>query len=593
MANVTDPRLIAALNAASAMGGTAGLPPGVPMLPDDGGAGYGASPFAAIASGQGGSPYPTGGGGAAQAGGPGPGDPVQSFNDLRLGMYRQMVDGRGIAPGQAMVMADRAARQSFMGGQVGERAGAAVNGTPGTSAIAGPMDPQAQAGDYGPIGALNGAVGLYPPAGFSDDPASRMSNSTDLAALGFGAPFGANAGESASYDAGFDPQVPSQPQTGAGVVAGLGDPTVNPQDRDLSGQYDSAGQTIGNLDPNPAGSAQLPQPTEYGLSDLNSTTENRLPENALPDLPQQSNDASSPAGVSGLNPALISLARADSGAPPEGGMVHPAWTGEARLGTPTQRGTANSRGLFVTGASQPANEAFSRTITGIALSPSISTATKISHVMNYAARNGRQLSSQDASHLLQASVKAARAKRVRELGPEEVSALAARALRLRDKLMLFGVNRVHADALAANAAIESHANFQLKQGRHGPGYGLWQWGSNDPKMDRRLTFHRVMGKSIYNSTEDDQIRFMIWELTHTERGRWAAARAGAKDAGDVAKGFALHVEGMRDKVQDPANRAAVARALSAMPPAGSSGLNFPAVSRNYLVSRSRDFPVEP
>lgn len=146
-----------------------------------------------------------------------------------------------------------------------------------------------------------------------------------------------------------------------------------------------------------------------------------------------------------------------------------------------------------------------------------------------------------------------------------IMAQARRGVALRNKLLASGFGWVDATALAANAVRESGADYRkneiLPGGRRGPGHGLWQVTS----PDRKANFQRIFGHSIYNSTEDEQIAFMKWELAHTERRGWARAHAMGADAGSIAQGTALFVERMADKVNEPVARGEVATALDKIP----------------------------
>jgi hypothetical protein len=146
-----------------------------------------------------------------------------------------------------------------------------------------------------------------------------------------------------------------------------------------------------------------------------------------------------------------------------------------------------------------------------------------------------------------------------------IMAQAQRGARLRDKLLASGFSRPDADALAANAIRESGGDYTrneiLKNGKRGPGYGLWQWTDKT----RKNNFQRVFGHSIYNSTEDEQIAFLRWELGHSEAKGWAAAHAAGADPGSIGRGFALQVERMKDKGAEPLARGDVAAALDKIP----------------------------
>ena len=75
----------------------------------------------------------------------------------------------------------------------------------------------------------------------------------------------------------------------------------------------------------------------------------------------------------------------------------------------------------------------------------------------------------------------------------------------------FGLSVNQAAGLAAQFKAES-AYDPTRVGDNGRAYGLGQW-----HPDRQATFQQVMGKPIQQSTWEDQARFYIWELQHTER----------------------------------------------------------------------------
>lgn len=143
------------------------------------------------------------------------------------------------------------------------------------------------------------------------------------------------------------------------------------------------------------------------------------------------------------------------------------------------------------------------------------------------------------------------------LSASQVAAHARRGMALRQKLMAAGFSPNDATALAANAALESGANYRQRERGGGSGFGLFQW-TNKARKDN---FRKLFGKSIYNSTEDEQIRFLKWELTHTEARGWKRAHANGDDPASVAAGFARHVERPANPDRDAAERAAVADAM--------------------------------
>ena len=137
---------------------------------------------------------------------------------------------------------------------------------------------------------------------------------------------------------------------------------------------------------------------------------------------------------------------------------------------------------------------------------------------------------------------------------------ARKGVTLRDKLVARGVPFSDATAIAANAVRESGANYRARE-RGGNGRGLFQVTDKA----RKALFRRITGVDIENASEDQQIDAMLYELQHSEKKNWQRARANGNDAGSVAAGFARYVERPANPDRDGAERAAVARALSAIP----------------------------
>lgn len=145
------------------------------------------------------------------------------------------------------------------------------------------------------------------------------------------------------------------------------------------------------------------------------------------------------------------------------------------------------------------------------------------------------------------------------LSAGQVAAKARQGMKLREKLIAAGFSPNDATALAANAALESNANYKQRERGGGSGFGLFQWTNKKRKDD----FRKLFGKSIYDSSEDEQIRFLKWELSHTEARGWKRAHANGDDPASVAAGFARHVERPANADRDAAERAAVAGAMNA------------------------------
>ena len=88
-----------------------------------------------------------------------------------------------------------------------------------------------------------------------------------------------------------------------------------------------------------------------------------------------------------------------------------------------------------------------------------------------------------------------------------------------------------AAGLVANLQAESGQNLDPNIfGDGGAGYGIAQWHGS-----RQRDFQRIMGKPLKGSSLEDQLKFVQWELTHSEK------RAGArlKDAKTAAEAAAI------------------------------------------------------
>jgi len=143
--------------------------------------------------------------------------------------------------------------------------------------------------------------------------------------------------------------------------------------------------------------------------------------------------------------------------------------------------------------------------------------------------------------------------------PQEVERRARNALRLYELQRQRGMAPDLAAGWAANGAGESDSDFRLRQ-NPGPGVGLYQWGANNPRLDRRRDFQRVFGHPIEQSTEDEQLAFRDWELAHTER-RAARMIAHASTPGDIAAAITRYYERPAAPARDAADRANIAEAI--------------------------------
>lgn len=143
------------------------------------------------------------------------------------------------------------------------------------------------------------------------------------------------------------------------------------------------------------------------------------------------------------------------------------------------------------------------------------------------------------------------------LTPGQVAQKARQAIPLRDKLMRLGAPANVATAMAANGVMESGGNHKARE-KGGHGYGIFQITDRA----RRALFRKVMGVDVEHSSEDQQLRYQLWELSHSEKGSWRKAQRNGTDAPNLAAGYARFVERPKEKDRDSAERAAVAEAMT-------------------------------
>lgn len=133
-----------------------------------------------------------------------------------------------------------------------------------------------------------------------------------------------------------------------------------------------------------------------------------------------------------------------------------------------------------------------------------------------------------------------------------------------------GWSRAHAAGITANLGLES--NFDPKAiGDSGRAYGIAQWHA-----PRQQQFAKWAGKSIKDSSLEEQMGFVHYELTEGEEkkaGDLLRATSTARDAGDIVS---RKYERPADSNGDAAKRAAVAEYLdlgnpTSMPAAPRSG----------------------
>jgi len=136
--------------------------------------------------------------------------------------------------------------------------------------------------------------------------------------------------------------------------------------------------------------------------------------------------------------------------------------------------------------------------------------------------------------------------------------MARRGQGIRQRIEALGADRNVAVAMAAAAMAESNGNPHqwqiLKGGKRGSGYGLFQL-----EAPRRRDFAKWAGHEVYGTSEEEQIRFALYEMFGKGGGEHASGRKVARaDAGfDSAYAFTYYNERPKLKLRDAANRGLV------------------------------------
>lgn len=126
------------------------------------------------------------------------------------------------------------------------------------------------------------------------------------------------------------------------------------------------------------------------------------------------------------------------------------------------------------------------------------------------------------------------------------------------RFMEMGWTKAQASGIVASIARESgFASGAI--GDNGRAYGLAQL-----HPDRQAMFAKVMGKPIQESTADEQMRFIDWELRNTEKKAGDALRASktAYEAGSIVSSL---YERPADRDGEAARRGALAEAFNSQP----------------------------
>ncbi|MDP5279614.1 phage tail tip lysozyme [Sphingomonas sp. DG1-23] len=119
-----------------------------------------------------------------------------------------------------------------------------------------------------------------------------------------------------------------------------------------------------------------------------------------------------------------------------------------------------------------------------------------------------------------------------------------------------GWSRAQAIGIVANLDAESNMEAGVRQHGGGPGYGLAQW-----EGPRQRDFAAWAGHDIHGSSFAEQLRFVQYELTHSEAGAGRALR-GATDARSAAEIVTRLYERPADTAGEAARRGDRAAAMA-------------------------------
>lgn len=119
-----------------------------------------------------------------------------------------------------------------------------------------------------------------------------------------------------------------------------------------------------------------------------------------------------------------------------------------------------------------------------------------------------------------------------------------------------GWSKEQAAGLVANLETESHGNIGAK-GDSGAAFGIGQW-----HPDRQAAFRQVFGKDIHQSTLQEQLAFVDWEMNNTE-ARAGAALKRATTAQGAGAAVSRYYERPRDVAGNMASRGQLASSILA------------------------------
>lgn len=134
----------------------------------------------------------------------------------------------------------------------------------------------------------------------------------------------------------------------------------------------------------------------------------------------------------------------------------------------------------------------------------------------------------------------------------------AKGQQAMDYFMSQGWTREQAAGIVANLEAESGFDHSIV-GDGGKAFGIAQW-----HPDRQANFRRAFGKDIKDSTYAEQLAFVQWELTNTEKGAGDALRA-TQGSGQAASAISRLYERPADADGEAAKRARASHAWLRQP----------------------------
>jgi len=115
-----------------------------------------------------------------------------------------------------------------------------------------------------------------------------------------------------------------------------------------------------------------------------------------------------------------------------------------------------------------------------------------------------------------------------------------------------GWSSAQAAGLVSNLDVESGFNYKDDTGDGGKAYGAAQWHA-----PRQADFEKQFGHSIRNSTFDEQMQFVQWELTHTYKNAGDTLRRAGNET-DAAQAVSAFYEQPKDQLGEMSRRGALA-----------------------------------